>query len=343
MSALLILLGLAAALSCLATRAVLAVLRRAAILDHPNDRSSHAVPTPRGGGIAVVASIVVASLGWSWVTGQAGNDQTGGGLGIALALAIGLSVLSFVDDLRNLSAGIRLAAHFLAVAGGLWALGGHGAFAAYLPQPLDLALTALAWLWFINLYNFMDGIDGIVGSETAAIAVGVGGLAMLGLAPSILLGPSAAILGAAFGFLVWNWHRAKIFLGDSGSIPLGFLIGYLLVATAQPGGPALAAALVLPLVFVLDASITLLRRLARGKKPTEAHREHAYQRATQGGWPHDRVCLAVIAANAGLIALAWLVAPVQPWLSVALGIALAALCYGLLMRVYARGQAGGPA
>lgn len=333
MSAFLILTGLAAALSCLATRALLALLRRAAVLDHPNDRSSHVIPTPRGGGIAVIASIVVAALGWTMVSGQ-----TGSGLGIALGLTIALSVVSFIDDLRNLSAGLRLTAHALAVVAGLWALDGHGAFAAYLPQPLDLALTALAWLWFINLYNFMDGIDGIVGSETGSIAIGIGGLAFLGLAPATLLGPSAAILGAALGFLVWNWHRAKIFLGDSGSIPLGFLVGYLLIATAQPGGSTLAATLVLPLVFVVDASMTLIRRLARGKKPTEAHREHAYQRATQGGWPHDRVCLAVLAANASLIAVAWWLAPLNPWAALAAGFVIAALTYGSLMRVGRRAE-----
>lgn len=329
MSALLILTGLAAALSCLATRALLALLRRAAVLDHPNDRSSHDVPTPRGGGIAVIASIVITGLGWSIVSGQTDS----GSLGIALGLTIALSVVSFIDDLRTLSAGIRLAAHALAVAGGLWALDGHGAFAAYLPQPVDLALTALAWLWFINLYNFMDGIDGIVGSETGAIALGIGGLTFLGLAPATLLGPSAAILGAALGFLVWNWHRAKIFLGDSGSIPLGFLMGYLLIATAAPGGPALAAALVLPLVFVVDASVTLLRRLAGGKRPTDAHREHAYQRAVQGGWSHDRVCLVVLAANAVLIATAWWLAGLSPWAALGVGLAVAVLSYSLLLRV----------
>ena len=328
MTEILIIVGLGAALSCLATRAVLSLLRRAAVLDHPNDRSSHVVPTPRGGGIAVIAALTATALGATILQGA-----PAGGMGIALALAIGLSGLSFVDDLRNLSAGIRLTAHGLAVAGGLWALGGQGAFAAYLPQPLDLVLTALAWLWFINLYNFMDGIDGIVGSETGAIALGVGGLAFMGLAPAALLGPSAAILGAALGFLVWNWHRAKIFLGDSGSIPLGFLLGYLLIDTAQPGGPALAAALVLPLVFVLDASVTLIRRLRRGKKPTEAHREHAYQRATQGGWPHDRVCLVVLAANALLVAIAWGLAAVNPWAALAAGLAVAAAAYALLMHV----------
>ncbi|MDF1794271.1 MAG: glycosyltransferase family 4 protein [Thalassobaculaceae bacterium] len=328
MPAFLITAVLAFAVSCIATRALLALLRRGAVLDHPNARSSHDIPTPRGGGIAVIASIVVAALAGSVVDGQTSDS-----LATVMGLAIGLSILSFVDDLRSLSAGIRIAAHALAVAGGLWALGGTGAFAAYLPQPMDLALTALAWLWFVNLYNFMDGIDGIVGSETALIGTGIAGLALLGLIPGTLLGPAAAITGAGLGFLVWNWHRAKVFLGDSGSVPLGYLVGYLLIATAAPGGGALAAALILPLVFVVDATVTLLRRLARGERPTEAHREHAYQRAVQGGWSHARVCVAIIAVNIVLIALAWLLAPAHPRIALVLGLCVAALCYRFLMRI----------
>lgn len=318
-------------LSCLSTRALLGLLRRGAVLDHPNARSSHEIPTPRGGGIAVIATVVLASLAWTIVLGTESDS-----LGIVLGLTIALSAVSFADDLRNLSAALRLTAHALAVAGGLWAMGWTGAFAAYLPQPVDLALTAFAWLWFLNLYNFMDGIDGIDASEAVAVAVGVGGLVTIGLAPDILIGPAAAIAAAALGFLVWNWHPARIFLGDAGSIPLGYLIGYLLIATASQGGAGFAAALILPLVFVVDATVTLLRRLARGKRPTEAHREHAYQRAVQGGWSHARVCLVVLGANAVLIVLAWGLAPIQPWAALALGLIVAGLCYRVLMRVGSR-------
>lgn len=322
MLALLITAGLAFLVSCLATRALLGLLRRGAVIDHPNERSSHESPTPRGAGLAVIATVVVAALAW-----DVAENLNSESLGLVLGLAMGLGALSFVDDLRDLSAAIRLSGHAVAVVGGLWTLDGSGAFAAYLPEWLDLILTGLAWLWFINLYNFMDGIDGIVGSETVCVSVGVAGLVLLGLAPAGLLGPAAALAGAALGFLVWNWHRAKVFLGDSGSVPLGYLVGYLLIVSAQPGGGALAAALVLPMIFVVDASVTLLRRLARGKRPTEAHREHAYQRAVQGGWPHDRVCLAVIAANVVLIGIAWFLAPWQPWIALAVGLGVAGLTY----------------
>jgi Fuc2NAc and GlcNAc transferase len=333
---LLIFAAVAFVLSCVGTRALLGLLRRGAVLDHPNDRSSHSVPTPRGGGLAVVASLVAVAA----VAAQlAGYDN---GIGFVLGATLGLAILSFVDDLKNLSATLRLSAHSAAVVLGLWALGGEGAFAGLLPDWADLALTAFAWLWFINLYNFMDGIDGIDASEAVAIGIGVTGLALLGTAPAGLAGPAMALVGAAAGFLVWNWHPARIFLGDAGSVPMGYVVGYLLIALAQSGGASgLAAALALPMVFVVDASLTLLRRLVRGKRLTEAHREHAYQRAVQGGWSHARVCLAVGAVNAGLVALAWGVAPTMPVLAVGLSLVAATALYAGLHRIGARREAGG--
>jgi len=322
--------ALAFVLSCAATRGLLELLRRGAVLDHPNDRSSHAVPTPRGGGLAVVVAVTVTGLGWAIVEGRTSQD-----LGAIFGLTIALSVLSFIDDLRNLSATVRLLAHAVAVTVGLWILG-DGAFAAFLPAWLDLPVTAFAWLWFINLYNFMDGIDGIVGSETMSVGIGVVGLALLGLAPDSASGPAAALTGAALGFLVWNWHPARLFLGDAGSVPLGFLIGFLLIATAagdDGSGGSVAAALILPLIFVADASITLLRRLKRRARLTEAHREHAYQRAVQGGWSHARVCRVVLAANAALAAIAWGLAPGSPLVGLTVAVAVAAATYLLLLRV----------
>lgn len=323
--------ALAFTLSCAGTRAMLGLLRRGAVLDIPNARSSHVVPTPRGGGLAVVAATLAAAL--FGATMQGGGSPT---IGIISGAAIALSVLSFVDDLRNLSAAIRLGAHAVAVGIGLWALGGHGAFAGFLPQPVDLMLTGLGWLWFVNLYNFMDGIDGIVGSETAAIGVGVAGLVLLGIAPPDLLGMAVSVAAAALGFLVWNWHPARIFLGDAGSVPLGYLVGYLLIATAgsdDGSGTSLAAAALLPLVFAIDATVTLLRRIARREKLTEAHRQHAYQQAVIGGWSHARVCLAIAAVNLALIAVAWTLASWIPWVAAVFGLAIGGLGVHQLRRV----------
>jgi UDP-N-acetylmuramyl pentapeptide phosphotransferase/UDP-N-acetylglucosamine-1-phosphate transferase len=161
----------------------------------------------------------------------------------------------------------------------------------------------------------MDGVDGIAASEAAAI-----GLGLVLIAPVPETGSlAAAIAAASVGFLVWNWAPARIFLGDVGSIPLGFLLGFLLLAAAARG--AWLPALILPLYFLADATITLLRRLARGERVWEPHREHFYQAAVQAGLGHAAVVRRVILADLMLIASAW--AAAQGWRVAALTIAAA--------------------
>jgi len=179
---------------------------------------------------------------------------------------------------------------------------GH-VFQGLLPPVLDYALTALVWLWFVNLYNFMDGIDGITGGQTAAIGFGVALVGFLSLDPNGGSLPLGLALGAtALGFLAWNWAPAKLFLGDVGSIPLGYLTGWLLLGMAGEG--RWAPALILPLYYLVDATVTLLRRAARFEKIWHAHREHFYQRAVQAGLGHAAVVLRILAANVVLIGLA---------------------------------------
>ncbi|GHD55044.1 glycosyl transferase [Thalassobaculum fulvum] len=328
--------ALAFLLACLGTRVLVGVLTRRAILDRPNERSSHSVPVPRGGGLAVVAAI---AAGWIWLLAVdgaghgAGDADPGADLWrrlVPLAAALALGAISFVDDLRSLGAGVRLGVQALAVAAGLWALDGRGALAAVAPAWIDLPLTALGWLWFVNLYNFMDGIDGITGTETVSIGVGLVGLALLGIAPASVAPVAALLVAAALGFLVWNWHPARIFLGDVGSVPLGYLLGFLLVGLAGTGIVGLAAALLLPLVYVVDATLTLGRRVARGENPAQAHREHVYQRAVIGGASHSAVCLRIAVANAALVALAWLAAPREPVIALAAGAVVVALLFVVL-------------
>ncbi|MGE4220770.1 MAG: glycosyltransferase family 4 protein [Alphaproteobacteria bacterium] len=309
------------AASLAATGLVLAQLRRRAVLAQPNARSSHAVPTPQGGGIAVMA-VVLAVWGLTDLAAPQPN------LWIPIAGAAGLAILSWLDDLRGLPAGLRLLAHIGAVAAGLiWLTGaGHGpVFQGLLPPWLDVAAAAVAWVWFVNLYNFMDGIDGIAGVETAGIGVG---LAALGLLPAATAMPDPvlplALAAAAAGFLYWNWHPAKLFMGDVGSVPLGFLLGGLLLDAAARGH--WAPALILPLYYLADSTITLLRRAARRERVWQAHREHFYQRAVQNGRSHAQVAGAVLAADAALVVLA-LAATAAPWAAVA---AAALLVAGLL-------------
>jgi UDP-N-acetylmuramyl pentapeptide phosphotransferase/UDP-N-acetylglucosamine-1-phosphate transferase len=312
--------GLAAFVaSCLGTRVLVAVLRRRAVLDRPNERSSHVAPTPRGGGIAVISVSVAAWFALA-ATAIAPTNAI-----IAALAAAALALVSWFDDLRGLSPGVRLLAQFAAVAIGIWALPQGAIFQGWLPPGLDTVAGALVWVWFVNLFNFMDGIDGIDGSEAAAVGIGIVLVASVGGIDLGIAAPAVAAAAAAAGFLLWNWAPARIFLGDVGSIPLGYLLGFLLFELALRG--QWQAALILPLYFLADASLTLLRRLLRGERVWQAHREHFYQRAVQRGLSHDAVVLRVIAADIVLIACAWTAA--KGWgfagLSVAVATVLALL------------------
>jgi UDP-N-acetylmuramyl pentapeptide phosphotransferase/UDP-N-acetylglucosamine-1-phosphate transferase len=290
----------AGAFALLATGALITLLRRADVLDHPNERSSHAMPTPRGGGIAVIGATLVA-----WCALLMAKDTTDMRLAAVIGGAAVLAVVSWRDDRVGLPPWQRLLVQFLAVGVGIIVATPTGAvFQGWLPPALDLIATACAWLWFVNLFNFMDGIDGLAGSETVAIAFGLVLFALFGVGYDARLAALASVIAvAALGFLVWNWAPARIFLGDVGSIPLGYLLGFLLLNAAGSGHWKIA--LILPLYFLADATITLLRRLLRGERVWQAHREHFYQRAVQRGRGHGAVVKRVIAANLLLIALGW--------------------------------------
>ena len=270
------------------------------IYDAPNARSSHQSVKPRGGGLAVLAVVLPAWLvaGW-WVGGQAPVALVG--------LSAAVAALSFVDDVRGLGPGPRLLGQFAAVVAGLISLDPASLMAGWLPLWLERGLVAVAWLWFVNLYNFMDGIDGITSVETVTVALGLGLVALVtgaGTAGAVL---PWLLAGACAGFLWWNWAPSRIFLGDVGSVSLGFALGWLLLELAARGH--LAAALILPGYYLLDTTATLLRRLLRGEKVWRAHKQHAYQRAVQAGLSHAAVAGRIAVANAILIGCAlWAVA-----------------------------------
>ena len=305
------------------TGVVLFFLRRHAILDHPNARSSHAAPVPRGGGLAVIAILVCA---WVYVAPEALQME----IWVVLLAAVLLATVSWIDDLRSLSPVTRLLAQAAGVLPALIWLGDSGlVFQGLLPQPLDLAATALAWLWFVNLFNFMDGIDAISAVEATGIGGGVALIASI--APASGLDPALGLTlaAAAIGFLVWNWPPAKIFLGDVGSVPLGFLLGWLLLKLAASG--YWAPALILPLYYLADATITLALRAARREPVWQAHRQHYYQRAVQRGRSHFCVSAAIGAANLLLAALAVL-SLTQPWIALGLGGLVTAILLAWLSR-----------
>jgi UDP-N-acetylmuramyl pentapeptide phosphotransferase/UDP-N-acetylglucosamine-1-phosphate transferase len=307
-------------LACLVTSVLIPILAHREILDHPNARSSHRVPTPRGGGIAVTGSVLLA-----WIVLVRSGSAPSGIVGIALG-AVFLAAISWIDDLRGLSPLARLVAQVIAVMIGLSVLPTwHGL--------LPLALIALVWVWWINLFNFMDGIDGLAASEAAAIGAGLLLFASVGAGADLeLRGLAAAVTGAALGFLVWNWSPARIFLGDVGSVPLGYVLGFLLLDRAVRGHWRIA--LILPLYFLADATITLGRRLRRGERVWQAHREHFYQQAVHRGLGHAAVVRRVIATDLVLIGSGWTAE--NGWSAASLAASAAAVV--ILLAALARGS-----
>lgn len=329
-------LTLAGATIALGTWAATGALRKALvrwrIYDTPNARSSHTAPVPRGGGLVLVPMVLAA-----WVATAAWTGTAPPGLGLVVAGATVLAAVSWIDDLRGLPAGARLAVQAVAVGLGMLGLAAGGpVFQGWLPPGLDVVVAGLAWLWFVNLFNFMDGIDGISGVEAGAIGVGLVLVGALAGWPLGEIAPPALLAAVALGFLVWNWAPARIFLGDVGSVPLGFLLGWLLLHAAIAG--EWAAALILPLYYLADATITLARRAARGERVWRAHREHFYQRAARGGAGHARVALAVLGCNIALIAGAG--AAARGYAGAAL--VLAAVAVACLLGVLARHGRRGP-
>lgn len=240
-------------------------------MDHPNARSLHATPTPRIGGLGIMTGVFVAAL---WLV-------DGVLLPVVLA-AFALAAVSVLDDVRGLPVAVRFLAHFVAALGCLLALGLTG---------WALFLGTLAVVWMTNLYNFMDGADGLAGGMAA---IGFGALALaawLGDAPE-LAAFCAAIAAAALAFLRFNFPPARVFMGDAGSIPLGFLAAALgILGVRQNLWPWLFPLLVFS-PFIVDASVTLARRGLRGEKIWQAHRSHYYQRVVLLGASHRQLALA---------------------------------------------------
>jgi UDP-N-acetylmuramyl pentapeptide phosphotransferase/UDP-N-acetylglucosamine-1-phosphate transferase len=299
-------------------------LQRRAILDRPVERSSHAVPVPRGGGLAVMPVLLAGGMALVWA------GPTPNGTAATLSLAALLALVSWRDDLGGLPVGLRLLAHAVAALAGVALLPNGAVFQGFLPPLLDRAAAALLWVWFINLFNFMDGIDGITGVETVCLGLGIALVAALaGSGGDGTVALALATAAAGLGFLRWNWHPAQVFLGDVGSVPLGFLLGWLLLLLAAKG--LWAPALILPLYYLADATLTLARRIRRGERFWQPHREHFYQRALAPDGDHAAVVRLILAGDLVLLALA-LLALAMPILALVLALAACALLLLLLDR-----------
>jgi Fuc2NAc and GlcNAc transferase len=284
------------------------VVRRWALargrMDVPNERSSHVVPTPRGGGLAIAFVVLVPLLAGTLaglIPLRVGVALLGGGAMVG--------VIGWLDDCYSLHARPRLAVHLAAAA---WTLGWLGGFPRLDVGAGSVFMGVAGWLvaalgivWAVNFYNFMDGIDGIAGGEAVSVGAAGGVLLFLAGAPD-LAWISLLVAGASLGFLLWNWQPARIFMGDVGSGLLGYLFAALAVASENRGAVPMLVWVLLLGVFVVDATLTLVRRAMEGEAVFNAHRKHAYQRAVQAGWSHARVSALVLMLNAVLAGLAFL-------------------------------------
>jgi UDP-N-acetylmuramyl pentapeptide phosphotransferase/UDP-N-acetylglucosamine-1-phosphate transferase len=306
-----------ALLSALLTLILKPLLVRYA-LARPNARSSHKTPTPQGAGIAVLtATIVVAASAVAWIVLPFWEWT------IVIAAAVAFAVLGTADDIRPLPVSLRLAMQFIVV---LMVVSRPDVrlLPEAVPLILERVLLVFGGVWFVNLVNFMDGLDWITVAEMVPITAFIAGLGLVDVMPIWIAVLAGALCGALLGFAPFNKPVAKVFLGDVGSLSIGLLVGWMLLELAGTG--ALAAALLLPLYYLMDATITLLRRLARREKVWEAHRSHFYQKATDNGFSALEVSAHVFGLN---LVLAGLAAMTLVWPSGA--VQIAALVLGIVL------------
>ncbi len=263
----------------------LKLARRWQLLDVPNHRSAHSQPTPRGGGVGIFAGLAAAMLALAWLgPGWPSPFPALTGLAALLLLA------GLCDDRFNLPVALRLVLYAGACAAGLWLL--------LESAPAWLWLPALLYcLWILNLFNFMDGIDGIAATEAVFVLAGYGLLAAWGGTGGAFSLYCLLLAAACAAFLHWNWAPARMFMGDTGSIPLGFLLALLSLEANFRGYLPLSASLLLMAVFIADATYTLLWRALHGEKITQAHSRHLYQRLARHWGSHSRVVWAMLAYN----------------------------------------------
>jgi Fuc2NAc and GlcNAc transferase len=330
----LLLLSSGLALAALITGALRRHAIAARLLDIPNARSSHSVPTPRGGGIGIVATFTLLTLWLAW-RGEVGIPFATALLGSGLAVAL----VGFIDDLGHVNSRVRLLCHLVAAAWALVWLGGVPPFPVLgVTADLGWAAQALGLLYLVgllNFFNFMDGIDGIAGLE--AIVVSLGGALVWWLATGTALWIVPALFAACVaGFLVWNFPPARIFMGDAGSGFIGITLGVMSIRAGIDAPPVYWSWFILLGCFIVDPTVTLVRRMRRGGRFDQAHRSHAYQYAARRLGSHRPVTLAY-----ALITALWLlpvaVAVASGWID---GVAGAVVAYAPLIWLSFRYKAG---
>jgi len=323
----------AALTSALLIVALLPWLKRHA-LAKPNARSSHRAPTPQGAGIAVIAA-TLGAVGVAMAIFSLGVSPDLN-LPKVVAAALLMTCLGAIDDIRPLPAGLRLILQAVVIAAVIYTLPYQLRVVPLLPWWLERLLLLIGGLWFVNLVNFMDGIDWMTVAEVIPITATLTMLGIAGALPSYGTVLALALGGAMIGFAYFNRPTAKIFLGDVGSLPIGLIIGWLLLLVA--GGGHLAAAIVMPLYYLADATITLFQRLIRREPFWEAHRTHFYQRATDNGFSTMAVVARVFVVNIGLGILAAIsvIVPGRP--SEIAALAVGAVLVAWLLATFERGR-----
>ncbi|MET4720065.1 glycosyltransferase family 4 protein [Bradyrhizobium japonicum] len=321
--------AVAALMSAIITWTSRPLLQRYA-LARPNARSSHRIPTPQGAGIAVItATLLVASAWAAWAN-----------VAIPPALVIAtivIALVGFADDIVSLPVLARLALQAACVGAVVFTAPETARIVPALPLPLERGLILLAGVWFVNLVNFMDGLDLMTVAEVVPVTAALLLLGLLGDLswPAALI--ATALCGAMLGFAPFNRPVAKVFLGDVGSLPIGLLLGWCLLELAWQGQPA--AALLLPAYYLVDSTITLFRRIAGREQFWSAHRSHFYQRATDNGFTVRRVIGDVFALNLLLAVLAIVTVRTSSTSVTWLALVAGAIAIGFVLHRFSRPQA----
>jgi len=327
-------LGCAALIAALLIIVLRPVLERY-VLARPNARSSHKMPTPQGGGIAVIASTVAVTAGASFLLMPATISITAP-LVTVLAAVILIAVVGAMADLHPVAVAPRLLLQTLAVVTMIFALPAELRVLPVVPWWLERVALIVGGLWFVNLVNFMDGLDWMTVAEVVPISGALAVIGMLGVLPAQEVLVALSLCGAMIGFAFFNRPVAKLFLGDVGSLPIGLVLGFLLLLAAGSGGRA--AAILLPLYYLADSTITLVRRAKNGEQIWQAHRTHYYQRATDNGLSVIEVVGRVFFVNLILAALA-LATVLEPSRELDLAaILVGALAVACLLYGFARGR-----
>jgi len=316
-------------ISALITWASRPLLQRYA-LARPNVRSSHRIPTPQGAGIAVIAATLVVAAAWAIFAGVAIPP-------VLVIATIVIALVGFADDIVSLPVLVRLVLQAACVGAVVFTAPETARIVPALPLALERGLILFAGIWFVNLVNFMDGLDLMTVAEVVPVTAALLLLGWLGDVswPAMLI--ATALCGATLGFAPFNKPVAKVFLGDVGSLPIGLLLGWCLLELAWHGQPA--AALLLPAYYLADSTITLIRRIARREQFWSAHRSHFYQRATDNGFTVRQVIGEVFALNLVLAMLAIVVVRAGSAAITAVSLLAGAIAIAFLLRRFSLPQA----